>query len=293
MPSPYAGNGTVPTTTSSSRFRFQIQSTTNTTPISVTTTGAHGFNTGDTVEIEGGDTVNGVYQIDVTGANSFTLRGSTAPGAIGLANGYCIDYQVQPAITIPSSGDLAQAGDVALIGEAAANFQPFMNRRAGAYRLHYRASEFGYPSPGDPFSSTVLTSANSASPNFLGGAAPIFPFLTGGDNPIYMSGDVLEADYTTTGHITTGMAAVRIFIAFYLNIGAVNTVLLQSALIMRETDVAIPLHFRVVFGIGGLIPPVGTNYNIGLCAWMVSLGSTPTLELWSPWAGDIKQWRPN
>jgi hypothetical protein len=60
-----------------------ITGATNTTPISITCT-AHGYSTGDTVVVAGVG-VNiapsvGTWEITVTGVNTFTLNGTTAPG---------------------------------------------------------------------------------------------------------------------------------------------------------------------------------------------------------------------
>lgn len=59
-----------------------ISSTTNATPIGVTST-AHGYSTGDTVNISGvtgGTAANGTWEITVTGPNTFTLDGSSGNG---------------------------------------------------------------------------------------------------------------------------------------------------------------------------------------------------------------------
>ena len=65
-----------------------ITSSTNATPISVTST-AHGYATGDTVVITGHTTntnANGTWEITNTGANTFTLDGSVGNG-VGGASG--------------------------------------------------------------------------------------------------------------------------------------------------------------------------------------------------------------
>lgn len=67
-----------------------IGSSTNATPIAVTIT-SHGYSTGDTVVITGHTTntnANGTWKITVTGANTFTLTGSTGNG-VGGATGTC------------------------------------------------------------------------------------------------------------------------------------------------------------------------------------------------------------
>lgn len=70
------------------RSTTNISSSTNATPISITSTN-HGNSTGDTVVITGhavNTNANGTWEITVTGANTFTLNGSTGNG-VGGATG--------------------------------------------------------------------------------------------------------------------------------------------------------------------------------------------------------------
>jgi hypothetical protein len=64
-----------------------ITSTTEATPIAVTTTTAHGFVTGQVVTVAGSSetAANGTWTITVTGASAFTLNGSA--GAVGAGTG--------------------------------------------------------------------------------------------------------------------------------------------------------------------------------------------------------------
>ncbi len=62
---------------------INITSSTNATPIEVTTSSSHGYSTGDTVLIQNHSTntnANGYYEITVTASNKFTLTGSTGNG---------------------------------------------------------------------------------------------------------------------------------------------------------------------------------------------------------------------
>lgn len=64
-----------------------IVSSTNATPIAMTVTG-HGFSTGDTIQVASHTTntnANGVWEITVTGADTFTLDGSVGNGVGGAA----------------------------------------------------------------------------------------------------------------------------------------------------------------------------------------------------------------
>lgn len=66
-----------------------IASSTNATPIAVTTSAAHGYATGDRVSIAGhlvNTAANGVWTITVTSTTAFTLDGSVGNG-VGVATG--------------------------------------------------------------------------------------------------------------------------------------------------------------------------------------------------------------
>lgn len=66
-----------------------IASSTNASPIEITTAAAHGYSTGDRVTIFGhavNTNANGSWEITVTGASTFELNNSTGNG-IGLATG--------------------------------------------------------------------------------------------------------------------------------------------------------------------------------------------------------------
>lgn len=74
------GSGSQPT--------INIASSTNATPIAITTSTAHGYSTGDTVFICDHTTntnANGTWEIIVTGSTTFTLTGSTGNGVGGAA----------------------------------------------------------------------------------------------------------------------------------------------------------------------------------------------------------------
>lgn len=65
-----------------------ITAQTNATPIAITTSGNHGYQSGDEVDIRGVTTnsnANGHWRIVVTGNNSFTLNGSSGNGATTLS----------------------------------------------------------------------------------------------------------------------------------------------------------------------------------------------------------------
>jgi len=137
MSSTYSGNGTSPT--SLGYTPIAISSSTNATPIVVTTGSAHGFSPGDTVVVENhavNTNANGRWVVLATPTGTtFSLAGSTGNG-VGGATGYVIDYNVGPAITIPSDGDDFKAGAFNPAYQALEDHAPFLYERVGAYRLY-------------------------------------------------------------------------------------------------------------------------------------------------------------
>jgi hypothetical protein len=89
-----------------------ITSSTNATPISITTSSTHDFSTGDTVCLTGhtGNTnANGTWKITVTGASTFTLNGSvgTGVGSSGTVlniTGKTVELTTAVTQTIASTG---------------------------------------------------------------------------------------------------------------------------------------------------------------------------------------------
>lgn len=136
MPEIITGDGTQPTPNGGAGVRVAVASIANTTPIVVTTTTAHNFYSGDTVELEGTGLTGllPLWIVTVTGADTFSLNGSSAQGA--STTGYCIDYQVQPAFQIPDPGEGASMVTLAPVLQGLANSIPWAYRNAGKYRLY-------------------------------------------------------------------------------------------------------------------------------------------------------------
>jgi len=83
-------------------------SITNTTPIGITIAG-HGYSTGDVVVISGNATVNGTWNITVTGTNTFTLDESVANGTgsastVRLRTNTCVKLASAVTQNIASTG---------------------------------------------------------------------------------------------------------------------------------------------------------------------------------------------
>lgn len=96
-----------------------ISSSTNASPIQITTAAAHGYATGDKVAIVGhavNTNANGHWVITRTGANTFTLNGSTGNGVGGATGTHspkpkfaqCADHQhIVLALDSDGGGDAA------------------------------------------------------------------------------------------------------------------------------------------------------------------------------------------
>lgn len=174
MSSIYNGNGTVPeTTTGGSTNRAKIASSTDTTPIHVLFQSAQLWSLdGDTIRIEGHLTnvnANGLWQFLVVNSQEIVLVGSAGSGAgAGGATGYGIDLAVNPLLTIPSDGDLANGSSVNPAFEGLANLAPWLYERTGLYRTYglYRKEVAGSFGPSDVVWSinTVPAAASSTVP---------------------------------------------------------------------------------------------------------------------------------
>lgn len=113
-----------------------IVSSTDATPIAIVAT-AHGYATGDVVQVSGhllNTNANGYRAITVTGANGFTIDGSTATGAgAGGATGTVTSFV--SAITIPSDGDgPIKASDVNAAFEGLADRTKLLFAKLGVAR---------------------------------------------------------------------------------------------------------------------------------------------------------------
>lgn len=118
------------------RAQASVDSSTNATPIVITTSAPHGFQTGDRVEILEHETnthANGVWTITVIDDDEFELDGSagTASGLGGIAKNLNLD----PAYSIPSDNDPAAAASVNVGLEATGDRSAWLAERVGSYRV--------------------------------------------------------------------------------------------------------------------------------------------------------------
>ena len=118
MATTYTGiPGNVTTYTTSPAAVFSTTGN-NVSPIVITTTGAHNFQTGDRVQILGvtGNTnansgINSPWSISVLTPTTFSLSSSVGNGAY-VSGGLCFDLSLSPAFTLPSDGDVFSVAGV-------------------------------------------------------------------------------------------------------------------------------------------------------------------------------------
>jgi hypothetical protein len=109
-----------------------VSAATNASPIEITTSANHTYQTGHTVQVGGvgGNTAaNGTWVIIVTSPTKFTLTGSVGNGAY-TSGGTVWMQSLMPSGTIPSDGDTRDAASVNVMFELLAHFAQFLNLKA-------------------------------------------------------------------------------------------------------------------------------------------------------------------
>lgn len=274
------GNGTVPAATSG-YTTHAIMSSTNAAPIAVTFTGSHGFNEGDTIEVEGHATntaANGQWQVHITGAATLQLVGSTGNG-VGGATGYAVDYSLNPLIQVGDDGDGASALNLNTPYEGLFNFVPYLYRRVGNYRLYDVKSLTG----GTLFTTTATTALNSSTWTDLG----ITP-LAG--NRYVQQNDILRFGFFST--VSSTGSAPTVAVAFGLNVnGGGASVLATSALGFNPFASSVIAPMTLAFDLVYPVPGIALPYAISIMG--LSASATPSITLSGPWQLQIRHYRSN
>jgi hypothetical protein len=313
MPTVYNGNGSLVTSTVGPAHRQVITSSTNTAPIVVDVT-AHGYNTGDTVAIEGHATntaANGLWQITVTGANTFSLNGSTGNG-VGGATGYATDYELQPAIVIPAGGELVDPGVIGAALEGVSNTAPYLYRAAGAFNL-YDIYSNGLWQNDQSLAWTSSTPGNNTWALVTGCSSLLAPGIAGsggvfssgnGYSPSVQNGDVLDIKLSMTAQVTGSTAASSICSLAMKGLWTsaatgpansnVNAVTLRTELGSGSPNYyspTLPIVLCDRFLINGVTGPGGT---LDMQLWAKGTnGTVGTLYLYGNWEIIVKHYRRN
>ncbi len=119
-----------------------IASSTNATPIVITTSANHLLTNGDTVVVSAHETntaANGQWTIVYLTATTYSLTGSVGNG-VGGATGTSTGQGLLPTFERPDDGDAAAVADFNAGLEANGDRAAYLAQRVGAYRHLYRDS---------------------------------------------------------------------------------------------------------------------------------------------------------
>jgi hypothetical protein len=215
-----------------------IQSSTNATPIAVTTTASHGFTTGDVVIISGHLTntnANGRFAVTVTGAATFTLDHSVGNG-VGGATGTVSDDSYATSATIPSDGDDMSAASVDVSIEALLDRTNYLARRMqplGLQSVTYEEADGG-------------TTGGSGSETDLFSVAAVET----------STGDVLEITISGTlqGNRTGGSGTKQVLFYLKKNVNGGSFSTIQSGILQDQVSttgpIDVPLSLSAIVNVG-------------------------------------------
>lgn len=308
MSTKYNGQATLVSPTKGAGARVAISAVANTSPIAITTSGAHGFNTGDSIEQEGTSGIaDGQYQITNVDGTHYTLNGTTANGT--AATGYAIDYELLPAVTIPANGELVDMGPLGSAIEGAYDPIPFLYRRTGKWRLYNQynilaGNFFSLPMNTNPWSTntnfTSSTSVALASANFTFESASD---LISGPPPVFAVGDMLVVNASFTAQIsnsTGGQAGVaEIGFGLYQGGSFISSYELGAVLIEAQSTVlsAVPVPVSAMSviqnGSGLTLPTAALSYCIWARLDVAPASGSFNLNLIGRFTGQVMQYRAN
>jgi hypothetical protein len=233
MSSTYNGDGATPALVNASPV--DILSSTNASPIEITTATPHGFVDGDYAQIIGhtvNTSANGYWTITLTGASSFTLNGSTGVG-VGGATGQAQDYAVGPLVTLPGDGDLANATSVNIPNESNADFIPFVAQRLGGLNLHAIYSRADFTSQTNTYSSTALSTGVWVD------LTNLTTLLSSQGDRYIQTGDVFDIRFGTTIELARLAGVIRYAMGIGVNVNGGATAVQSGSVRVIQLDNAI------------------------------------------------------
>lgn len=294
-------DGTIPeaTTGGTAAPTCLITSSTNAAPIVVQTTSPHGCQDGDTVRIEGHLTntaANGLWTVLVGDSTHVTLLGSTGNG-VGGATGILYDYAINPVITIPSDGDLANGASVKPAFAGTFNLAPFLYERTGKYNLR---NQYLIQTPfagGNPFASwTTQLVPNTNTWTTIAGTSGLLAAALG-YAPVYYgrpaSYDFLDISFTTTQSNDCASNNMALGLGISLNGGAYAYLVGSSQVVPYATSLSGGLSL-VGFSLCGSSAVQGQTFDLCLMGFVASAASVAsTVALQGDWTLNVKQLRAN
>ena len=256
---------------------LSIASSTNVSPIEITTSGAHGLATGAQVVIAGhlvNTNANGPWYIIKTGANTFTLTGSVgngvggATGTVGLTPFVWAFAGPDAAGWNPQSFTYEHAYDIATIQAAGCLIQKLGIKGDKDKAWEYTLS--GFYKQHNQITPLAIASSTPATPIAVTTVLP-HGLVTG--NSVYISGHLVNTaangywnivvtsptSFTLTGSISNGTG---------INTGTVEMVLTQSLPGRQIEAILFPTTQMTIDDIGGvngktlLAPGVLQSFNL-------------------------------
>jgi hypothetical protein len=181
-----------------------VSDASNTTPIEITTSTAHGMLSGDYVDIagvEGNTAANGVWQVAVLDATHFNLTGSVGNGAFvaaGTPTAQCVTFSGNVGLN-PANGDALNASTWIPGMSCPQDRTSFLAKNLGAYKLVGVTpisatldsnTQWSLTGPSATGTWTVITSS------------PLVGFA-------YVNGDLLDITFTTTVQAQNGIGVTQ------------------------------------------------------------------------------------
>jgi len=296
-------DGTIPEATAGGTFGgVGITSSTNASPIVVQTTAPHGAQDGDTVRVEGhqGNTAaNGLWLasvVDSTHVALLTSTGTSTGSGVGTATGQFYDYAINPLLTIPSDGDLANGASVKPAFAGCFNAVPFLYERAGKYQLrqNYIVNTSGtfvsaWATQVVPKTSTwtVITGTTGLLNSGLLGYAPVWKGETDFFDYIDILFSTTEAnDCATAGDIGLGLGISLNGGAYSLLPGSTQAVIVDS--------VPVGVHLAGYAVATGATAAQGQTFDLCIMGYCASGAATAaTVQLMGDWTLNVRHYRPN
>lgn len=268
---------------------IEIASTTAGAPITVQTSAAHGYGTGDCVEIEGcsDPTADGVWTITVTGATTFTLDGSFS--ASSGSGGWVRNYTLLPHSTMIDDGDLLDAANLVPPHELTENKSAYLHRASGSMRV-VRMLRGGVTDD-----SWAVWSSNAPGIFLTAAWATVSSGILFGDTAsTYIrvrDGDVLHVTLTCTVDHGGGVGIGAIGL-LYKRPSSPEAVMQGSAVLLPGPSGRLPISLSAQHVVSGLGPGVVEGWQISLGGYG-NPGSPKTVDFIGHRHATLVQWRPN
>ena len=239
-----------------------VSSSTNATPIEITTTAAHGFTDGDRVEIVSHSTntnANGIWTIVIVSSTKFTLTGSTGNG-VGGATGTCKLLNLLPTFQLPSDGDDRNAASVNVALEDAADRAAWLSERVGNYRLHQLwRSQMNNDAAFAFWSKDTASNAGYTRIAGAGGGVAADAFSGGTGYPDIINNDWVEINFNCTVDTASGAGHGKTAIAIGYELfdygGAVGPTPVKvngSGMLVLDNIAGVPVTLTQQFKFTGL-----------------------------------------